>query len=99
MGLSFPSNGRHMARLTKRLTNRLWGIQGIRNEGYRRSLKGLRESDYRELSLGLALYAISYLRTTAPKKELIYRKTVAEGSALVIHHAKRGTPRLEIRKP
>lgn len=79
--------------------NRALGYQDPRSEGLRRSLRGLREGDGRELTVGLALAAISYLQRTAPRKQLLYRKTVPEGSALVIHHKKRGTPKLEIRRP
>lgn len=86
-----------MARLTKRLMKRI--VDDPKREGYRRSLRGLREGDYRELGVGLALTALAYLRSTRPRKELIYRKTVSEGSALVIHHKKTGTPKLEIRRP
>lgn len=92
-------NGRQMSRLTKRLKNRALGARDVKSEGYRRSLKGLREGDYRELSLGLALTAISYLQNTKPRKHLIYRREVRAGSALVIHHRKRGKPKLEIRRP
>jgi hypothetical protein len=70
-----------------------------KRDGLRRSLKGLRDGDYRELSLGLTLTALAYLRSTKPRKQLIYRKTVSEGSALVIHHKRTGAPRLEIVKP
>jgi len=86
-----------MARLTKRLTNRLIGDPGT--EGVRRSLRGLRDGDYRELSVGLALAAFAYLRKTTPRKQLLYRRTVPKGSAIVIHHKKSGTPKLEIIKP
>ncbi len=86
-----------MAWLTKRLINRLWGDPT--SEAYRRSLQGLREGDRRQLTIGLALAAFAYLRSTGPRKELLYRKTVPKGSALVIHHRKRGRPKLEIRKP
>lgn len=85
-----------MTRLKKRLMDRVGGDP--RREGYRRSLKGLREGDYRELSIGLALAALAYMRRTAPRKRLLYRKTVPTGSAIVIHHKKRGAPKLEIRK-
>jgi hypothetical protein len=30
---------------------------------------------------------------------LIYRKRVPEGSAIVIHHRRRGDPRIEVVKP
>lgn len=86
-----------MARLTNRLMDRFLGDP--RSEGYRRSLRGLREGDRRELGIGLALAALAYLQSTTPRKELIYRKAVPKGSALVIHHKKRGKPRLEIIKP
>jgi len=86
-----------MARLTKRLTKGLIGDP--RTEGIRRSLRGLREGDYREFSLGLALAAFAYLRKTSPRRQLLYRRTVPKGSAIVVHHKKSGTPRLEIIKP
>jgi hypothetical protein len=85
-----------MARLTKRLMKRFAGDP--KGEGYRRSLRGLREGDSRELSLGLALIALAYLRSSGPRKRLIYRKTVPTGSALVIHHKRRGDPKLKVRK-
>jgi hypothetical protein len=81
----------------RRLISR--AIGDPRTEGIRRSLKGAREGDYRELSLGLALAALAYLRTTSPRKQLLYRKRVPTGSALVIHHKKSGAPKLEIIKP
>lgn len=86
-----------MARLTKRLFGRVVGDP--RTEGYRRSWKGLREGDYRELTLGLALAALAYIQKTAPRKRLLHRKVVPTGSAIVVHHKKRGAPKLEIRKP
>lgn len=86
-----------MARVKRRLSIRAFGDP--RREGIRRSLKGAREGDYRELSLGLALAALAYLRTTAPRKQLLYRKRVPTGSAIVVHHKKRGAPKLEIVKP
>ncbi|HET8740190.1 MAG TPA: hypothetical protein VFO17_10725 [Acidimicrobiia bacterium] len=88
-----------MAKGTRAKIRRALGVEDARREGYRRSLKGLREGDYRELSLGLALALFAHLRDTKPRKELIYRRTLREGSALVIHHKKRGEPRLEIIKP
>lgn len=86
-----------MARLTNRLLNRFW--EDPKREGYRRSLRGVREGDTRELALGLALAAFAYLRSTSPRKELLYRKTVPKGSAIVIHNRKRGAPKIEVRKP
>lgn len=82
-----------------RLKDRVLGGSDAREAGYERTLRGLREGDRRELSLGLALSALAYLQRTKPRKELLYRKTVPEGSALVIYHKKSGNPRLEIVKP
>jgi hypothetical protein len=86
-----------MGRLTKRLMTRV--SEDPRREGLRRSLRGLRDGDNREFYLGLALTALAYLRSTKPRKQLIYKKTVSEGTALVIHHKRSGTPKLEIRRP
>ena len=88
-----------MARMTTRLINRALGYRDPRAEGVRRALRGFREGDHRELYIGLALYAFAYLRNTAPRKQLLYRKIVPEGSALVVHHTKQGGVKLEIRKP
>lgn len=85
-----------MAGLTKRLINRSLGDPT--SEALHRSLRGLREGDRRELGIGLALAAFAYLRSTRPRRELIYRKTVPKGSAIVVHHRKRGRPKLEIKK-
>ena len=86
-----------MARLTNKLLNRFLGDP--KRDGYRRSLRGLREGDTRELALGLALATLAYLRSTTPRRELLYRKTVPKGSAIVVHHRKRGAPKIEVRKP
>lgn len=80
-----------------KLFNRFW--DDPKGEAVRRSLRGLREGNRRELGIGLALATLTYLRSTSPKKELLYRKTVPKGSAIVVHHRKRGGPKLEIRKP
>lgn len=88
-----------MARLTKKLLDRALGYRDPREEGIRRTLTGLRVGDQRELYIGLALTALAYLRRTEPKRQLLYRRTVPEGSALVIHHKKSGAPKLEIIKP
>lgn len=88
-----------MAKRKTKMTDRLLGGSDAKEQGYTRTLRGLREGDTRELSLGLALSALAYLQRTKPRKQLLYRKTVPEGSALVIHHKKSGNPRLQIIKP
>lgn len=62
-------------------------------------MQGLREGDQRQLYIGLSLLALSYLRRTQPRRELLYRRAVPEGTALVIHNKGSGDPRLEIVKP
>jgi hypothetical protein len=88
-----------MARITDRILRKSLGTTDIRGEGRRRALRGLREGDDRQLYLGLALLGLQYLRNTKPRRKLIYRKVLPEGTALVIHHRKSNVPRLEIIKP
>jgi hypothetical protein len=78
---------------------RLFGIRDLQIESAGRTLRGLRTGDQRELFVGLALGAFTYLSRTRPHKKLIYRKRLAEGSALVIHHKRRGDPKIEVIKP
>jgi hypothetical protein len=88
-----------MGFIKQRLERAVFGDSDIKVASRMRTLRGLREGDNRELLFGLGLAALSYLRNSTPKRERIYRKTVTPGSALVIHHKRRGTPRLEIIKP
>lgn len=88
-----------MGRLKAKMLKGLLGGSDAREAGYERTLRGLREGDTRELYLGLALSGLAYLRRTKPRKELLYRQKVPEGSALVIHHTKSGSPRLQIIRP
>jgi hypothetical protein len=78
---------------------RVWGGTDAREIGFDRTLRGLREGDSTDLYFGLALSALSYLQRTKPRKRLIHKQTVPEGTAIVIHHKKSGNPRLEIIKP
>ena len=78
---------------------RLVGIGDMRAAGVARTLRGLRNGDQRELFTGLGLAALSYLSSSKPRRQLIYRKRVPEGSAIVIHHRRRGDPKIEVVKP
>jgi hypothetical protein len=75
------------------------GIRDLRVESIDRTLAGLRTGDQRQLYLGLGLAALHYLSRTKPRKRLLYRRTVPEGSVLVIHHKRVGDPKIEIVKP
>ena len=88
-----------MARLTKKLINRALGYRDPRDEGVRRAWRGLRVGDRRELALGLSLTALAYLSRTRPSRQLLYRKTVPAGSAIVVHHKEQGAPKIEVLKP
>ena len=92
------SNGRHMIRLVQTISRQILG-EGGTESGYDRTLAGLRTRDRRELMVGLALVGLSYLRRTKPSRQLIYKKSVPAGSAVVIHHRKRGKPKIEVVKP
>jgi hypothetical protein len=67
--------------------------------GWARAIRGARDGDQSLLLTGLGLIFFQYLRTSKQKKQLIYRKVVPVGSTLVVRHARRGDPRIEIRKP
>ncbi len=67
--------------------------------GVSRSLHGLRKGDQRDLYIGLSLTVLALIRRTAPRKELVYRKAVPEGSAIVVHNRRRGAPKIEVVKP
>ena len=88
-----------MTNTTKKLINRAFGGRDPRDDWFRRTLTGLREGDRTELYTGLALTALAYIRRTRPQRELLFRKSIPEGSAIVIHHKKRGAPRIEVIKP
>ena len=88
-----------MAKYTKKFMRRVWGGTDAREIGFDKTLRGLREGDSTDLYFGLALSALSYLQRTKPRKRLIHKQTVPEGTAIVIHHKKSGNPRLEIIKP
>ena len=67
--------------------------------GWARAIRGAREGNQSLLLTGLGLIFFQYLRTGKQKKQLIYRKVVPVGSTIVVRHARRGDPRIEIRKP
>ncbi|MCH8983276.1 MAG: hypothetical protein IH943_04125 [Acidobacteria bacterium] len=78
---------------------RVLGTSDLAGAGLDRTLRGLRTGDQRELYLGLGLVAVAFLRRTAPRKRLVYRKAVPEGSAIVIHHRSHGDPRIKVVRP
>ena len=88
-----------MGFITERLQRAVLGDSGARVAGQVRTLRGLREGDSTELLIGLALSALAWLKKTEPKKELIYRKKVPVGSAIVVHHKRLGAPAIEVVKP
>ncbi len=67
--------------------------------GWQRAVRGLREGDQTLLLTGLALLAFQYLRGSRTRRRLVYRKKLPLGSTVVVRHARRGEPRLEIHRP
>jgi hypothetical protein len=77
----------------------LLGSSDLKTAGYARVWRGLRVGDRRDLYLGVTLALLSVLRQNSGSKELIFRKKLPEGTALVIHHRKKGDPKIEVIKP
>lgn len=72
----------------------------IRAAGAVRVWRGIRRGDRNEMYMGAALAAYSWYRSrNGGGRELIYRKKLPEGTALMIHNRKRGAPRIEVVKP
>jgi hypothetical protein len=67
--------------------------------GWARTIRGAREGNQTLIMTGLGLIFFQYLRDSKQKKQLIYRKVVPLGSTIVVRHARRGEPRIEIKKP
>jgi len=88
-----------MARIIDRIIRLAWGTANPGAAGRMKFAQGIRRGDTRDMYLGLALLSLSYLRRTQQRRELLYRREVPEGSALVIHHKDESAPRLEIVKP
>ncbi|HEX6947390.1 MAG TPA: hypothetical protein VF246_08570 [Acidimicrobiia bacterium] len=55
--------------------------------GRLRVLTGLRTRDPRQLTTGLALLGLAYLRRSQPRRQLVYRKVLREDDALLIRVA------------
>lgn len=71
----------------------------LKTIGWARAIQGLREGNQSLLVTGLAILLIQGLRSSRPKRELVYRKTIPLGSTIVVRHTHRGQPRLDIHKP
>jgi hypothetical protein len=76
------------------------GPTAMKAAGAQRLWNGLRTGDQRALLLGAGLYAVAWLRANkGPKKELLYRKTIPEGSSFVIRTGKQGElPEIDVVK-
>jgi hypothetical protein len=82
-----------------RIFRTLLGTSDLRSAGVGRVWRGMRQGDRRELYLGVAMAAVALLRQNQGQKELIFRKKLPEGTALVIHNRKKGDPKIEVIKP
>lgn len=88
-----------MARMIDRIIRIAWGTTNPAAAGRMKFAQGAKARDSRDMYIGLALLALSYLRRSQQQRQLLYRREVPEGSALVIHHKDEKAPRLEIVKP
>ena len=72
----------------------------MKSLGLTRLWNGLRTGDQRSVLFGAGLFAFSWLRLNRePKKTLLYRKTLPEGSSFVIRTGKPGDlPEIEVLK-
>ena len=62
-------------------------------------LRGIRTGDQRALYTGAALMGYTWLKRQTNRRELLYRKEIPEGSAVVVRYGKRGKlTGVEIRK-
>lgn len=83
----------------KTIMRTLLGSSDLKAAGMNRVWRGIRQGDRRDLYLGAALAAIAFLRQGNSGKQLIYRKSVPRGSAVVIHHRRHGDPKIEVIRP
>lgn len=70
----------------------------LRPFGMVRVLRGLREGSQGMLLTGLALVALQKVRDSRGKRELVYRKKLPVGSAVVIRHQRPGEHKVEVRR-
>lgn len=88
-----------MGFIKQRLERALFGDSDIRVAGQIRAMRGFRERDRTELYLGMALIALAWLRKPGAGRELIERRYVPRGTAMVVHNRRRRGPRLEFIEP
>lgn len=70
----------------------------LRPFGMVRVLRGLREGSQSALLTGLALIALQKMRDSRGKRELVYRKSLPVGSAVVIRHQHPDQVKVEVRR-
>ncbi|HLT95257.1 MAG TPA: hypothetical protein VK070_00570 [Acidimicrobiia bacterium] len=70
----------------------------LKTLGWARTLRGLREGNQAVLLTGLALILFQKARSSKDQRELIYRKKLPVGSTIVVRHARRGEPKIQIRR-
>ena len=66
-------------------------------EGATRSLRGLRTGDSKSLYTGVLLLAYGMWKRNRGRKELIYRKTITPGDAVLIRASRAGDKRIVVR--
>lgn len=69
----------------------------LRPFGMLRVVRGLRQGNQAAVLTGLALILFQKMRDDRGKRELVYRKVVPVGSAIVIRHQRPGEEKVGIR--
>lgn len=85
--------------MMERLLRILLGTPSLRAAGFGRTLRGLRTNNRTELLFGIALTAYSVVHNNRSGRDLLFSKKIPTGSAIVIHHKRRGDPSIEVIKP
>lgn len=70
----------------------------LRPIGWARALRGIREGNQTVFLTGLGLVAFQSLRNSRGKRELIYRRKLPVGSAVIIRHNRAGDPGVEVKR-
>lgn len=88
-----------MSTIRDKLAKKLLGDTDMSRAGIDRMVRGLRAGDRRDLTLGLLLGGLAYLKRSTPEKTLVYRKELKKGSAVVIRNTKPGQPPIVVENP
>lgn len=70
----------------------------LRGFGWARALRGLRDGNQAVFLTGLALILFQRMWGSRGDRQLVYRKKLPVGSTVVVRHARKGGPGVEIKR-